>query len=242
VGQVAKYVPGSIWVVVAQAELGRSVGVPRRLALTASVLTPLVFLSSGLVLGGGILLVVASDVASAYRGLLLLAPFLLVGLHPRVVNAFVARCLRVLRREPLERPLTGRGIGAALAWSVLTWVLYGLHIGALVWSFGVSVTDGLLFGTGGFAVAWCVGLVIIAAPAGAGVRDIALVLALAPLMERGEAIAVALSSRFIITIADLAAAAALGLFTRHLARGQLGWTADPSDTSVRSSEDESSPR
>ena len=34
-GQLAKYVPGSIWVVVAQAEMGRSVGVARRLAATA---------------------------------------------------------------------------------------------------------------------------------------------------------------------------------------------------------------
>ncbi len=60
-----------------------------------------------------------------------------------------------------------------------------------------------LIALGGYAFAWCVGFVIVFAPAGAGVRDALLILALSPLVGHQAGLAVALVSRGVNTISDL---------------------------------------
>ena len=61
----------------------------------------------------------------------------------------------------------------------------------------------LLLATGGYALAWTVGFLFVIAPAGAGVRELALVAALAPVVDRPAALAVALLSRVLMTLGDL---------------------------------------
>lgn len=56
---------------------------------------------------------------------------------------------------------------------------------------------------GGYALAWCVGFVIIFAPAGAVFRDGVLIALLLPVLSKGDATAVALASRAVTTISDL---------------------------------------
>ena len=50
-GQLGKYLPGSVWALVAQAELGRSVGVPRTRGLAASLIAVAVNACTGLAMG-----------------------------------------------------------------------------------------------------------------------------------------------------------------------------------------------
>ena len=81
VGQLGKYVPGSVWSVAAQAQLGRRHGVPARTSVTASAVFLLVHTATGLLLGG--LLLVPSDLGARWSllavgvGVLTLAPPLL---------------------------------------------------------------------------------------------------------------------------------------------------------------------
>jgi len=75
---------------------------------------------------------------------------------------------------------------------------------------------------GAYALAWSVGFVLIPFPGGVGPRELAFIAALAPVMPRGSAIVVAVVSRLVLTIADLAWAAlafALGRGTRAAASG-----------------------
>jgi uncharacterized membrane protein YbhN (UPF0104 family) len=57
--------------------------------------------------------------------------------------------------------------------------------------------------TGGFAVAWCAGFLLVVAPAGAGVREAALVLVLGGTLARPQAWVVALVSRLLFVVGDL---------------------------------------
>ena len=57
---------------------------------------------------------------------------------------------------------------------------------------------------GAYALAWTAGLLVVVAPAGAGVREVALVAALAPVLDRGAGLAVAVLSRVLMTGGDLA--------------------------------------
>ncbi|UUZ59991.1 flippase-like domain-containing protein [Nocardioides sp. B-3] len=130
VGQLGKYVPGSVWSFAVQAQLGRRHGVPARSSVTASALFLLLHTFSGLVLGG---LLVAGGVVSTgldtawwllvvVGGAVALAPPVLRFLgrrpgrgrdrlrHPRPRAGARADDLRVglLRREPVG-PAAGRG-------------------------------------------------------------------------------------------------------------------------------------
>ena len=212
VGQLGKYLPGSVWPVLAQMELGNAYHVPRHRSASASVLTMLVSLLAGLLTALVTLPFVAG--ATPYRWAFLAAPVLLVCLHPKVLNAGLSRLLRLVRRPPLEQPLSGRAIAKALAWAVASWILYGLQIWLLATRLGAPDGKTALLAIGGFAFAWCVGFLVVFAPAGVGVRDVLLVATLGPVLGVGSATAVALVSRVLMTVGDLLSAALAAGFTR----------------------------
>lgn len=206
IGQLGKYLPGSIWPVLAQMELGKAHKVPRSRSASASVLVMLLTLIVGLLIALVTLPFAAGPMP--YRWALLITPVLLVMLHPRVLNSIITRLLRLARQAPLEAPLTGRALSRALGWAVGVWICYGLQIWILATRLGAPPGKTALIALGGFAFAWSVGFVIIFAPAGAGVRDVLLLLMLRPVLSTADATAVVLVSRVLLTAGDLLTAGA----------------------------------
>jgi glycosyltransferase 2 family protein len=213
IGQLGKYLPGSIWPVIAQMELGSEHHVPRLRSASASVLAMLVSVLTGLLAALVTLPLVARS--TSYRWVFLAAPLLLICLHPKVLNQVLDRVLRLARRPPLERPLSGRVVAGALAWSFSTWIGYGLQIWLLATRVGLPYGRGALLATGGFAFAWCVGFLIVFLPVGAGVREVLLIATLSPFIGAGAAGAVALVSRLLMTAGDLSTAAVAAGFARR---------------------------
>jgi hypothetical protein len=78
---------------------------------------------------------------------------------------------------------------------------------------GASGGHTLLACIGVYAFAWCVGFLVIIAPAGAGVRDPILLATLTPMVGFGAATAIMLVSRLITIIGDLVGAAVAGAFS-----------------------------
>jgi len=213
-GQLGKFVPGSVWVVVAQTELGRRYGVPRRVSATAGLLAMGVSLATALVTAGLFLPFGSADVRRRYWWLALLAAAALAALMPRVLTPVVGFGLRVLRREPLTRPLSWRGIGGACGWSLAGWLLYGVHTWLLARGLGGTGAGLLPRSVGAFAVAWSVGFLVVVAPAGGGAREVALVVALSGVLPPGAPLALALVSRLLLTLADLAGGGVAALLGR----------------------------
>ena len=214
IGQLGKYIPGSVWPIVAQMELASAYRVPRRRAATTAVLTMLISLCAGLICAVVALPLLASGTLSGYRWALLAAPVILACLHPRVVNPVVDRLLRLARRTPLEQPLTGRAVAVALGWAVLSWLLLGCHVWILTVALDAPPARAFALAVGGFAFAWSVGFLAVVAPAGAGVRDLLLVTALSGTMSTGSATAIALTSRVLMTAGDLVLAGLAALRRR----------------------------
>jgi glycosyltransferase 2 family protein len=218
ISQLGKYLPGSIWPVLAQMELGTEYQVPRHRSASASILTMLLTVLTGLLTALVALPFVAGS--TNYVWALLAAPALLVLLVPRVLNAALNKVMTVAKRPPLEVELTGRAVAAALGWSFVSWAFYGLQIWLMVHALGAPAGKAALLALGGFAFAWTVGFLAVFAPAGAGVRDVLLALTLGLVIGHGAALAIALVSRVLATIADLLTAGVAAAFTRRPGAGR----------------------
>ena len=207
-GQLGKYLPGSVWPVVAQMELAHDLRVPRARTATTVLLFMLLNVVSAVALAGLLLPFTLGTVVSGadwawlarihWAFLVLLLPLLV--LHPAVLNRLTGAGLRLLRRPASETTLSGAGILRAVGWTVLEWVAAGVMLAALLHGFGSPVS--LPLAVGAFALAWGVGFVVVVVPAGAGVREAVLVLLLSGSVGRDNALAAALGTRLLMTVAD----------------------------------------
>jgi uncharacterized membrane protein YbhN (UPF0104 family) len=222
VGQLGKYVPGSVWPVVMQAELGRDHRVPRQRTATATLVTLLLGIASALLV---VLLAIPFDsrvVPPGFEWAVVLVVPLLIALHPAVLNWGIDRILRILGREAMEHRTSLRGTALATLWAIGSWIAAGLQVYVLAVALGAPPgIDTASLAIGGYTLAWAVGFVVIVAPAGAGAREVALAAVLAPVLTGGEVIVVVLVSRLLFTAVDLAAAG-LGLAAGHRHRVPVG--------------------
>lgn len=219
IGQLGKYLPGSVWPVFAQMELGAEHDVPRHHTAAASVLNMVVSLLAAL-LAGLVTLPFTGGVAQYWWAFAVAAP-LLACLYPPLLNATMRYWFRVLKRPPLEEPLAGRVIAVAIGWSFVSWLCYGLQIWVLMVRVGAGPAAALPLSIGAFAFAFAVGFVVVLVPAGAGFREILLVALLSPSVGTGPATAISLVSRAATTAADMITAGGVALsYRREKKRGR----------------------
>jgi glycosyltransferase 2 family protein len=212
VGQLGKYLPGSVWAYLLQAELGHRAGMARARVVAASLVQLGASLVAALALG-----VAAAPLLLHRPGLVwlvALVPAGIVALHPRVLTWGTCRVLRVLRRPPLARPLRWRTVGTLAATAVATYLLYGLHLWLLAGSAGAIGVGGLLLCTAAMAVGLNAGLLLFVLPSGAGLRDVVVAAALATAVGPVRAAAFAVVSRLMLTAGDLVTAGGAAALAR----------------------------
>ena len=208
VGQLGKYVPGSVWGYVMQMELGRQYGIARARVLVTTLYAAGVGVVASLILGATVIPSVTAD-QPALAWLYLLLPIGLVCLHPRVMTWLSNLTLRVFRRPPLEHRVRLGTISAAMGWALLSYVLYGLHLHLLVgevlpWSLIAVVMLG-----GGLSLGFTASLLAPILPSGAGIRELVLIAVLLAIsVPEAYATAASLLSRAMFTAGDLLLAGA----------------------------------
>ncbi|MGW3809635.1 lysylphosphatidylglycerol synthase domain-containing protein [Micromonospora sp. NPDC005113] len=243
VGQLGKYIPGSVWAYVLQMELGRRAGLPRARAFLATLMA----LGLGVVaaLGVGLLSLPSLLDATADSGaeyaepvrvalyiVAVLFPIALLCAVPAVLTRLIQLILKVLRRPPLQHRLTLPGVLRVVGWSALGYTLFGVHLWLLANAQAAPGVGGLLRSIGSFAIAMTVGMFAFLSPSGLGVREAVLVATMAPFLAGaggiGAATGIALASRLIFTVADLLAAGIAALSgMRQLQKVTGESTADP---------------
>ena len=216
--QLGKYLPGSVWPVVAQMRAGRRFcPLPRQRVALAFLLTLGLSVLWGLVVGLLAIPALLEQEGPALALTVVLAvPLVLILLIPRVLNALLARGLRLLRRPGLERPFTGRDLVRGSIATLAFWAVFGGHVWLLAVGLDADPWRTLPVAIGGFAVAFSIGPLLVVLPAGAGVREAVLVLLLATVLRTPDATAVALTSRGLLMATDGVLALAGWLFPHRV--------------------------
>jgi uncharacterized membrane protein YbhN (UPF0104 family) len=205
VGQLGKYIPGSVWSIGAQAEQARRRDVPARVTVAAGLLFLGYHVATAAILGAAVL--ASGELDSRWPNWLSWIAIVVaaIGLVPAVV------------RE-LGRRIGGRDarIGwadtvVAVALMAVAWTAYSTALVLL--SPGIPWDDLTALG-GAFAVGYAVGVVIVLAPAGVGARETVFVVLLSPLTGVTAATALALLARVVHTVADGLMAAGWWLASR----------------------------
>jgi uncharacterized membrane protein YbhN (UPF0104 family) len=217
-GQLGKYLPGSVWSFLAQADLARAQKVSRKAVLAGSVFGAALTVAVGLTLAVVFLPFGSHEALRRYWWVILAVPVFLAALHPRIAGAVIDRVLRLIRRQPLAERPSYAGTLRAGGWYALGWLALALHAWLLVVGLGAPAARALPVTIGGFALAYSIGILFVPAPAGAGVREVALTVALSPVLGPTEALAVALASRVILAILDFVQAGIGAIWAARVAR------------------------
>lgn len=228
VGQLGKYLPGSVWPVVVQMELGRDIGLSRKRVALVSLL------SLGFSVGSvGLIGLACAPVLVPHRfdpwgwlGPVLLLPTLWLLVHPGLVNRVLAAAIRLIRRDPSGVALSGAGLRQVMGWWMFSSLCLGGQAYLLLLALHAHGPHLLLRAIGAFSVAVVVGILVILAPAGAGVREGVLIVLLAPVLSTGGATALAVVSRGVLSVADLLVAGGAAWSARR--RRDLRRTGQPS--------------
>src|SRR6478735_5768673 len=218
VGQLGKYLPGSLWSVLVQADIGSHLRVPRRRTAVTGLLALGLSLLTGLLVGlPAASFLLTRDSEGFDWWLLLGLPILVVLCVPRLLNTVIDRTLRTLKREPLERGLSTGAVLRAVANFILVWLAFGVHtllLARAVAANGVAHPDLTTAAMTGYALSVSLGMLTVVLPAGLGAREGLLTLVLATAIPTPAAAAVAIMSRFIVTVVDVVCAGGGWLYAR----------------------------
>ncbi len=216
VGQLGKYLPGSVWAVIAQADMAAHLDVPRRRTGVVGLVTIGLAVLTGVLVGlPAIPHLLRTSGSGGGAWVLLAVPVLAALCWPPVLNRLVGLGLRTLRREPLEHELSARAVLLTVGLYVLAWLCFGAHILVLARAIADPGAPGLTVAAlTGYALAGSLGMLTVILPAGLGAREGILTLVLASAMPLSAGTAVAIVSRFVITLVDVGAALAGWAYAR----------------------------
>lgn len=214
--EFVRYIPGNVWHVLTRILWVGRYGVSRPVAFASITIELITKLAAAALIFAASLLF-WSDI-SAVSTLALGTPLvivlgvacilaLLIGLHPRVLNALLAVALRLLKRDPVELSLRYRDILLiTLAWCG-SWIIAGSAFFILLRSLWPDTPLALLpICVGIYAIAWDIGFVSFITPSGLGFREAAIttifILAF-PLLPADLLAIIAVLSRLVSTVAEL---------------------------------------
>ncbi len=232
-GQFVKYVPGKVMGFLLSVQMGRSIGVPASRMGAAWLLALVVSLLTGATVG----LAAGPEVFGTSSAWLLLAvlPVAAVLVHPALVGKAGQLLARLRRRPEPPSAVSGPSIRRAVVAQLLAWLIGGAHLWVLAVAMGAPPLRALPLCVGAFGLGAVAGVIAVFAPDGIGVREVVVLAALSVILPVPVAGVVALVSRVVVTLSELATAGVGLLVTEALGRRRRrgvdkgGTRTDPTD-------------
>ena len=202
VGQLGKYIPGSIWSYVFQMELGRPWGISRaRMFLSSIVFLAITMITGTLV--GAEAIPYANTVEPRLKYLIAITLLGLPFLHSGILTGFLNLILKTLGKPKLEQRVNQIALIKSVGWGIVAWLLLGSSSWILINSFASPKWEGLLFLSAISAIAIVAGQLAFFIPSGLGVREAILIAGFQRYVSYETALATALISRALFTSADI---------------------------------------
>jgi hypothetical protein len=214
---IVRYIPGNIWQFLGMAELAHAEGVPRLVTLTSTVLHQVISTAAGIVLAACYFAVFEQgEWLRALRPLLLLAPFGLLLLQPRLLAVVLNWLLRKAGRPPIVVSLTWRQIWILIARYFVVWIAMGLSFAVLARAVTPLGWCEAFYLTASWAAAYVIGYLTLLTPAGLGVREGVLAILLFAVMPQPVAAVVAIMARLWMVLGEV-----LGAGAALIVRGRM---------------------
>jgi glycosyltransferase 2 family protein len=220
---LARYVPGNVWSYVGAVELARREGVARRTTLAVMALTQVLSVGVAVVAGLPVLLAERSRLG---RPALLGA--VVVAVAAGLAAVFRRQLLGLARRrlpgfDPGDLTPSASTVALLVVGYAVYWTVTGLAFAALVASLYPLAAADVPLVVAAYSAAHAAGFLALLTPAGLGVREGVLVVALAPVLPAGPALVVGLVARVWMMLAELAGAAIAHLAAQATSRaGRAG--------------------
>lgn len=225
ISQFAKYLPGNVGHHVGRVVLAKREGLPIEAVLSSIVLDTCIVVAAAGLWSLWVLRLLADvlrrENAFPYLAWLVGIGFFVLALLITLIR-FAPRA-RFKQLEQLRRLMQARNVplvGRALAFHITSVILGGIILYLLCEAFTTNtVAAPWLTVSGVFAAAWLLGFLIPGAPAGLGVREMAVLLGLGPIYGVDTATAAAAALRLVTTSGDgLVLAAGLSLRRNRTSR------------------------
>jgi uncharacterized membrane protein YbhN (UPF0104 family) len=198
IGQLAKYIPGSVWVFGAQAHLIRKLQIPGRAAVTTGLVFLYVNVTSATVLGLAVIPILWPQFG--LRGV----PLVVIGITGLILLSPIPmkHLIRLLSSSETTVDVRLRKQIKVVAGIFIVWILYGFSIKILSDSISSGSNITLLYATCAYAIAYAFGVLAVFSPAGIGVREGVLIYALTPELGLETSLSIALITRLLHTSSD----------------------------------------
>ena len=200
--QFGKYVPGKVWAVMGRVYLAKEDGIEERHSAVSVVIETVYLFLTSLMLFAFSLFFYRGLSAKAYW-LLAFIPVTVVWLYPPWFNRIVNFALVRLRQKPVAfNPSLSQTVRRGLIY-LACWLAQGFGLYFLTLSFYPVGLRALAVFPGAYSVSWILGLLVLIAPGGLGVREGIFALLLNPILPGALNIVASLLSRIWITVSEL---------------------------------------
>ena len=200
---LGKYVPGNVWSLTAMGVMSRDRGMSAVAATGSSIIMQLLTLSIGL----GVVLVTGAKLVGnpLALGILLVILLALIAAAPRLLPSFT-RVLGSFTGWKIPEPAIPATVvwGATLAGGI-TWILYGFAFKFFTKGMLGTESGATMSYIAVYTAAYILGFISPIAPAGLGVREVALAAGMTRfgLANEGDAALVAIAARLWLTLLEL---------------------------------------
>lgn len=202
--ELGKYIPGKIWgygmLILYYSKEGiskKTISICSFVEIITSVLGALLIFIFSLIFIDNLMI-------QTYRGIaiIFLIVFFII-IHPRIIEIFSNKILQVLRKKKILIELTYLDILKLVLLYTSNWLIFGVAFFIFINSFYKLSINYFFFITGSFSLSSLIGFFAFFVPAGIGVREGILILALKNIVSVQIAGIISIASRIWITLGEL---------------------------------------
>ncbi len=203
--ELSRYVPGGVWQFVSRVYLIQKWHVTATACLAATMVDLVLATLASMIPALWTLSDLLPDLGRFHRVMLVAFPIASIAvIHPRIFNAWAAFLAGKLKQPYTRLEIGFPRIAGIWAMYVLGWLALCAGVAVFIYGLIELPPEHAAFVGSSYAAAWLVGILAMIAPAGMGIRELALGLMLAKIVGEGPAFTLAVGIRFWLLAVEMA--------------------------------------